>query len=145
MPNIKLPEPPTREPEISSRLWVRWFQELKRLLVTQITQAVDWAEINLTSADIADIPVRKHTDLQDLNTATYTHLSSTNATDLTDGGDTTLHFHSADRNSDNFTGTKWVDLTDAGATTLHKHSHNAQDDLQGGSAASYYHLTQTQT
>jgi hypothetical protein len=36
-----------------------------------------------------------HDDLADLNTSTYTHLSATQATDLTDGGETTLHTHAA--------------------------------------------------
>lgn len=34
-----------------------------------------------------------HTLLGSLNSASYTHLSATNATDLTDAGETTLHYH----------------------------------------------------
>ena len=99
-----------------------------------------WTGISFTGSNLTDIATRNHADLQNINTATYTHLSSTNATDLTDAGDTTLHYHSADRNSANFTGTNWTDLTDAGATTLHKHDHAGQDNLN---SASYTHLTAT--
>lgn len=70
-----------------------------------------------------------HTGLANLNSANYTHLTATNHTDLTDGGNSTLHYHSADRDSGNFTGTNWTDLTDTGATTLHKHDHGGQDGL----------------
>ena len=47
-----------------------------------------------------------HTTLLNLNSATYTHLSAANATDLIDGGDTLLHFHSTDRARANHTGTQ---------------------------------------
>ncbi len=49
------------------------------------------------------------------------HTGTTDWVDLTDAGDSTLHYHSTDRDSANFTGTDWTDLTDAGDTTLHKH------------------------
>lgn len=42
---------------------------------------------NLNEADI------DHSLLTNLNSATYTHLTATNHTDLTDGGNTTLHVH----------------------------------------------------
>lgn len=93
MPSIQIPEPPIREQEFTARAWVRWFQELRRTLATQVTTAVDWIEINFTGSNITDLATRKHTDLQDLNTASYTHLSAANHTDLTDGGTTTLHSH----------------------------------------------------
>jgi hypothetical protein len=43
-----------------------------------------------TRSDIQEI---NHADLQNLNTENYTHLTATQATDLTDGGETTLHSH----------------------------------------------------
>jgi len=70
-----------------------------------------------------------HTALANIDSASYTHLTSTQATDLTDAGDSILHYHAADRDSANFTGTNWTDLTDAGATALHKHDHGGQDGL----------------
>jgi len=48
-------------------------------------------------------------------------LTDAQKTDLTDTGDSTLHYHATDRNSANFTGTDWTDLTDGEATSLHKH------------------------
>jgi hypothetical protein len=36
-----------------------------------------------------------HAQLNNLNSANYTHLTAVNHTDLTDGGDTALHYHSA--------------------------------------------------
>jgi hypothetical protein len=47
-----------------------------------------------------------HAQLNNLNSATHFHLTQTNHTDLTDGGDSTLHFHSADRSRSNHTGTQ---------------------------------------
>lgn len=47
------------------------------------------------------VVITDHTALSNLNTASYTHLTATNHTDLTDAGDTTLHYHAADRNCDN--------------------------------------------
>lgn len=93
MPAIKIPEPPTREDNIQARTWVRWFQDLKRALATQITEAVDWIEINFAGSNLIDLVTRNHADLQNINTATYTHLTATNHTDLTDGGTTVLHSH----------------------------------------------------
>lgn len=54
--------------------------------------------------------------------ASVNGLTSIQVTDLTDSGNTTLHYHSADRDSANFTGTDWTDLTDGGVTTLHSHT-----------------------
>lgn len=75
-----------------------------------------WAYVSKVGSNLTDIETRNHADLQNINTATYTHLSATNATDLTDGG----------------------------ATTLHKHDHNSQDGLQGGTTGELYHLTSAQ-
>lgn len=81
-----------------------------------------WSQIDFTGSNLTDLETRNHADLQNINTASYTHLSATNHTDLTDGGDSTLHYHATDRDSANFTGTTWTDLTDAGDSTLHYHA-----------------------
>jgi len=88
-----------------------------------------WSQIDFTGSNLTDLATRNHADLQNINTASYTHLTATNHTDLTDGGDSTLHYHATDRDSANFTGTSWTDLTDGGATTLHKHDHGGMDGL----------------
>lgn len=47
--------------------------------------------------------------------AEVNNISDTNATDLTDGGDSTLHYHSADRSRANHTGTQTLStISDAG-------------------------------
>ena len=75
----------------------------------------------VTSGGIAAPPTWSYPDSQ--------YFIGTNWTDLTDAGDSTLHYHASDRDSANFTGTNWTDLTDGGATTLHKHDHGGQDGL----------------
>lgn len=48
--------------------------------------------------------------------AEVNNISYVNATDLTDGGDSTLHYHSADRNRENHTGTQSADTITDGTT-----------------------------
>lgn len=50
-----------------------------------------------------------HSALGSLNTTNYTHLTAANHTDLTDGGDSTLHYHATDRALGNATGTLTID------------------------------------
>jgi hypothetical protein len=63
--------------------------------------------------------------------AEVNNISDTNATDLTDGGDSTLHYHSADRNRANHTGTQTLStISDAGTIA----SQNANSvTITGGS------------
>jgi len=89
-------------------------------------------DLTLTGQQISAVVLPagvSHSGLADLNSTTYYHLTQANHTDLTDAGDSALHYHSTDRDSANFTGTNWTDLTDAGATTLHKHDHGGMDGL----------------
>ena len=48
----------------------------------------------------------KHNDLDGLNIGDYVHLTAANHTDLTDSGDSELHYHASDRNRTNHTGTQ---------------------------------------
>lgn len=49
----------------------------------------------------------RHSQLRDKDgESAYQHITSTVKTDLTDGGDTTLHYHATDRNRANHTGTQ---------------------------------------
>lgn len=64
-----------------------------------------------------------HSQLNNLNSSSYTHLTSTNHTDLTDGGDSSLHFHSSDRNRSNHTGTQSLStISDAGTAASQNYS-----------------------
>ncbi len=50
-----------------------------------------------------------HTALQNLNSANFTHLTASQASSLTNGADSVLHFHSEDRDRANHTGTQTAD------------------------------------
>jgi hypothetical protein len=81
--------PPPRGPDGQHD---RWLYLLWRRL-TQNGQIL-WSTLDFTGSNLTDLATRNHADLQNLNTTSYTHLTSAQATDLTDGGDTTLHTHS---------------------------------------------------
>jgi hypothetical protein len=99
------------------RTWIVWFAALKELVSPVGTATgIIWSLINKAGSNLTDLTIRNHRDLQNLDTATHTHLTELNATDLTDGGE----------------------------TILHKHDHNLQSNLQGGANADYSHLTTVQ-
>jgi hypothetical protein len=64
-----------------------------------------WNSVSKVGSNLTDIVTRNHSDLQNINTAAYTHLSGTNHTDLTDGGNSVLHYHATDRDLANASGT----------------------------------------
>lgn len=93
MTTPSLPQPPSvREARFDDWLFRLW-EYVKGLDATSTDTAT-------TSTPTA------HSSLSGLNTSEYTHLSGINAGDLTDGGDSNLHFHSADRDRANHTGTQ---------------------------------------
>lgn len=112
-----LPPPPTQNPDTNTRVWQDWYRQLQKYLTGLST--LDWSLLDLTDASLADIPDRKHNDLQSIQggtTSEYYHLTSTQHTDLTDSGDSALHYHSSDRNRTNHTGTQTLStISDAGA------------------------------
>lgn len=85
--------------------------------------------------------------LQGGSTGSYFHLTETQHTDLTDGGDSTLHFHASDRALSNATGTlPWAQVDKTGATLADFGTLNHEDlDLfQGGTTGEHYHMTLVQ-
>lgn len=92
-----------------------------------------WSYLDFTGSNITDIETRNHDDLQNINTADHYHLTQANHTDLTDGGESILHYHDSDRlwTNFNFTGSNITDIV----TRNH-------DDLQNLNTANHYHLTQ---
>jgi len=93
------PPPPSKDPIQDRWLYLLW----KRI---SSSGQILWSYLDFTGSNLTDLATRNHADLQNINTASYTHLTSTQATDLTDSGDSTLHYHSADRDRANHTGTQ---------------------------------------
>lgn len=60
---------------------------------------------NEVDIDVAPANI-DHATLSNLDSASYSHLTATQKTDLTDAGDSTLHYHAADRDRTNHTGTQ---------------------------------------
>jgi predicted deacylase len=77
---------------------------------------VDGADAETTTAD--------HTLLQNLNSSSYTHLTSSQAQGLTSNADTVLHFHSSDRDRANHTGTQTSDTISDFASAVQASSTN---------------------
>lgn len=86
-------EPPTTVANVPS--FDRWIFRLWKRIVSD--GQVAWDQIILAGANLVDIGTRNHADLQNINTASYTHLTATQATDLTDAGESALHYHASDR------------------------------------------------
>lgn len=102
------PPPPTADP-----IFDRWVHLLWRRLVQ--TGQILWNTLDFTGSNLTDIETRNHNDLQNLNSGDYVHLTAANHTDLTDSGDSTLHYHAADRARANHTGTQTLaTISDAG-------------------------------
>jgi hypothetical protein len=77
----------------------RWNIQLKQYLddlssLYNGLAKIKWDGIDYTGSNLTDLETRNHSDLQNINTATYYHLTQVNHDDLTDGGATTLHKHS---------------------------------------------------
>ncbi len=114
-------EPPSFGDSGISRFMKDWLDKFRRSLATY-SAAIPWGDVDKTGSNLTDIETRNHADLQNLNTASYTHLTAVNHTDLTDAGDTTLHYHSADRARANHTGTQL-------ASTISDFTEAAQDAI----------------
>lgn len=106
-----------------SRVWHMWYDNLRRFLA-DTTGLIPWTSINKAGSNLTEITTRNHADLQNINTATYTHLTAVDHTDLTDAGDSALHFHSSDRDRANHTGTQL-------AATISDFAEAAQDAIGG--------------
>jgi len=87
---MKLSLPPApRDDNVEAR--TDWFNRVREAL-SRLSASLTWANIDKTGSKLTDIETRNHSDLQNIQGGTY-HLSSTDYTDLTDGGTTTLHTH----------------------------------------------------
>ena len=125
MASNPLAPPPPSGDEMGRWLFLLW----KRLTATG---QILWDTISFSGSNITDIETRNHADLQNLDTTNYAHLTAAEVVDLTDGGDTTLHYHAADRARANHTGTQTLaSISDAG--TMAAQNANAVN-ISGGSA-----------
>jgi hypothetical protein len=96
-----------------------------------------------------------HSQLANLNSNNYAHLTEFEVQSLTGGNNTILHTHDALSNHEQLSGllggavsghyhltsSQSDGLTSGSATALHKHDHAAQDNLN---STSYHHLTSTE-
>lgn len=106
--NFVLPPPPNPDEDLNGYSWRDWFRQLRDYVVNK--GSFLWQQINFTGSKLSDIVERPHNVLQSIQggssvTDEYYHFTQTEHTDLTDGGDTTLHYHASDRNLANATGT----------------------------------------
>jgi hypothetical protein len=62
-----------------------------------------WVQINAPSSGIVET---NHAALGNLNSTNYTHLTANQYTNLTNGGNSTIHYHASDRDRNNHTGTQ---------------------------------------
>lgn len=119
---IPLAQPPRKE----DGRFDDWMYRLWRRISD--TAGLAWTLVDKTGSNLTDIETRNHVDLQNHNTTDYYHLTQANHTDLTDGGQTSLHKHDHaaqdNLNSADYTHLTAVvatALTDGGETTLHSH------------------------
>lgn len=86
----------------SPRQWNSWFEEVRARINELVANASSttgtlWSSVNKSGSNLTDLETRNHSDLQNINSATYTHLTKVQADDLTDAGDSSLHYHLSDR------------------------------------------------
>lgn len=123
---IKVPPPPLTTQDKS--VWASWYISVKDA-INRLTTSLKWTLLDFTSSNITDIVSRSHQNLQNLQGGSTTeryHITSTQATaiasfnspqwtDLTDSGESILHYHASDRARANHTGTQTLStISDAG-------------------------------
>jgi hypothetical protein len=93
-----LSPPPLREKDLTSQAWQKWFSAIQLLLAPVATGGLSlWSSVSKVGSNLTDLVTRNHSDLQNINSSTYSHLTSAQLTDLTDAGDSALHYHATDR------------------------------------------------
>lgn len=123
---IKVPPPPLTTQDKS--VWASWYIAIKDG-VNKLSSSLKWTLLDFTGSNITDIAAKSHQNLDNLQGGSSTeryHITSTQATaiasfndtqwtDLTDGGESTLHYHASDRARANHTGTQTLStISDAG-------------------------------
>lgn len=102
------------------------------------------------TAPTSGIAETNHAALGNLNSTKYSHLTAAQATDLTDGGDSAIHYHASDRDRQNHTGVQNSStIGDLGATVAQltlKHGAQglavtAANNLTLGLDGNYFQIT----
>ena len=84
---------------------------------TAVAQTHTHSNKSVLDATTASFTTAQSTKLGSIETgAQVNNISNINATDLTDGGDSSLHYHSSDRSRSNHTGTQSADTITDGTT-----------------------------
>lgn len=137
---IPLAQPPRKD----DRSFDDWMYRMWRRIAG--TASIAWSIIDKTGSNLTDLATRNHNDLQNIQggaAADYYHFTGTQHTDLTDGGDSTLHYHATDRARANHTGTQdTTTITVAsigGATTLQ----NSRNDSGSAGYVDGFTITDT--
>lgn len=122
----RIPPPPISSED--KTIWSNWYVAVKDA-INNLRADLKWSNIDFTGSNITDITFKSHQDLSNLQGGSSTeryHVSATQATaiaafnatqwtDLTDNGDTTIHYHASDRARANHTGTQTLaTISDAG-------------------------------
>jgi len=63
---VQLQPPPIREVNTNAPVWVRWFNDIQRIL-GGTTGAIPWLSIDKAGSNLTDLEVRKHNDLQSMD------------------------------------------------------------------------------
>ena len=117
---FNLPPPPNPDQDINDYAWRDWFRTLRDYIVNR--GSILWSQIDFTGSKLSDIINRPHNVLQSMQggnstLSQYYHLNLSEHTNLTDGGETTLHYHASDRDLTNATGTLAVAHGGTGQTS----------------------------
>lgn len=122
----RIPPPPVHSED--KTIWSNWYVAVKDA-INNLRADLKWINLDFTGSNITDVISRSHQDLTSLQGGSSTeryHVSATQATaiaafnetqwtDLTDGGESTLHYHASDRDRANHTGTQLLaTISDAG-------------------------------
>jgi hypothetical protein len=101
------------------------FDRWLRLFVAAALVPTDIRVDNSRSArETAVTETTDHTLLQNLNSDSYTHLTASQVQGLTRNASTVLHFHNADRDRTNHTGTQTSDTISDFASAVQANSTN---------------------
>lgn len=86
-----------------------YLRVLRNVITGVVSGVIPWLSVDKAGSNMNELTTRNHNDLQNIQGGAsndYYHFTSADKTDLTDSGDSTLHFHATDRARANHTGTQ---------------------------------------